>query len=67
VKDHRHPASQRRSGAFEANSLPQQEAPIAKRAFSTDARQEHSGGFIKERAQLAVTASRDVAFVIDFS
>jgi hypothetical protein len=67
MKDHRHPTSQRGGGAFEAKSLPQQEAPITKRAFSTDPRQEHSGGFVKERAQLAITASRDVAIVIDFS
>jgi hypothetical protein len=67
VKDYRHPASQRGSDAFEAKSLPQQEAPTAKRTFPTDPRQEHSSGFVKERAQLAITASRDVAIVIDFS
>ena len=63
VKDYRHPASERGSGAFEAKSLPQQETPTAKRTFATDPR----SGFAKERAQLAITASRDMAIVIDFS
>ena len=67
MKDHRYPASQRGSGAFEAEPLPQQEAPTAKRTFPTNPRQEHSGGFVKERAQLAITASRDVAVVVDLS
>jgi hypothetical protein len=62
-----HTASQRGSGAFEAKPFPQQEAPTAKRAFSRDSRQEHSGSFVKVRVQLAITASRDVAVVIDFS
>jgi hypothetical protein len=65
VKDHRHSASQCGSSAFESEALPQHGAPTAKRAFLTDPRQEHSRGFIKERAQLAITASRDVAVVID--
>jgi hypothetical protein len=67
MKDHRHPAGQRGSGAFEAKPFPQHEAPTAKRTFPTDPRQEHSGGFVKERAQLAITASRDVAVIVDFS
>ena len=67
MKDHRHSASQCGSSAFEAEALPQHEAPTAKRAFLTDPRQEHRRGFIKECAQLAITASRDVAVVVDFS
>src|SRR5262249_58358671 len=63
----RHFASKWDSSAFEAEPLPQHEAPTAKRAFPTDPRQEHSRGFVQERAQLAITASRDVAVVINFA
>jgi hypothetical protein len=57
----------RDSGAFEAKSLPQQAGPTAKRTFPTDPRKKHCGGFVKERAQLAITASRDVAIMVNFS
>jgi hypothetical protein len=67
VKDHRNLASQRGSSPFEAQSFPQHEAPAAKRAFLTDPRQEHSSGFVKQSAQLAITASRDLAVVVNFS
>ena len=40
-------------------------APTAKRAFLTDPRHEHSRGFVKERARLAITVSRDVVVVVE--
>ena len=67
MKDHRHFTRQCRSGTFEAEPFPQHEAPTAKRAFPTDSGQKHCGGFVKQSAQLAITTSRDVAVIINFS
>jgi hypothetical protein len=65
VKDHRHFTHQCGSGTFEAEPFPQHAAPTAK--HSTDSRQKHCGGFVKQSAQLAITTSRDVAVMINFS
>src|SRR5215471_7225874 len=67
VKNDRHFPSQCGSGTFEAEPLPQHEAPTAERTFLTDPRQEHSGSFVKQSAQLAITTPRDVAVVVHFS
>src|SRR6516162_9865511 len=64
---HRHFPSQCGSGTFEAEPFPQHEAPTAKCAFPTDPRQEYSRCFVKQSAQLAITAPRDVAVVVHFS
>src|SRR5215472_6063954 len=67
MKNDRHFPSQCGSGTFEAEPLPQHEAPTAERTFLTDPRQEHSGSFVKQSAQLAITTPRDVAIVVHFS
>ena len=66
MKDHRHFTRQCGSGTFEAEPFPQHAAPTAKRTFPTDSGQKHCGGFVKQSA-LAITTSRDVAVIINFS
>jgi hypothetical protein len=56
-----------RLAPFESEPFPQHKAPAAKLAFPTDPRQKHSRRFVKQRAQLAITAPRDVAVVVNFS
>src|SRR6516165_9051728 len=67
VEDDCHPTSQCGSGTFETEPLPQHEARTAERTFLTDPRQEHSGSFVKQSAQLAITTPRDVAVIVNFS
>jgi hypothetical protein len=62
VKDHRYPASQGGSGAFEPEPFPQHDVPVgeARFAYGSESR-------TQRLHELTITASRDVAVVVDFS